>query len=56
MSFLILGFLTSLSLILAIGPQNIFVIEQGINIKLKLVIKPKIKKLIFFYLHLLSIK
>ena len=31
MSFLILGFLTSLSLILAIGPQNIFVIEQGIK-------------------------
>ena len=31
MSFLIIGFLTSLSLILAIGPQNIFVIEQGIK-------------------------
>ncbi len=31
MSFLILGFFTSLSLILAIGPQNIFVIEQGIK-------------------------
>ena len=31
MSFLILGFLTGLSLILAIGPQNIFVIEQGIK-------------------------
>ena len=31
MSFLILGFLTSLSLILAIGPQNFFVIEQGIK-------------------------
>ena len=31
MSFLILGFITSLSLILAIGPQNIFVIEQGIK-------------------------
>ena len=33
MSFLILGFITSLSLILAIGPQNIFVIEQGIKKK-----------------------
>ena len=31
MSFLVIGFLTSLSLILAIGPQNIFVIEQGIK-------------------------
>ena len=31
MSFLIIGFLTSLSLILAIGAQNIFVIEQGIK-------------------------
>ena len=31
MSYLVLGFLTSLSLILAIGPQNIFVIEQGIK-------------------------
>ena len=31
MSFLLLGFITSLSLILAIGPQNIFVIEQGIK-------------------------
>ena len=31
MSFLILGFFTGLSLILAIGAQNIFVIEQGIK-------------------------
>ena len=31
MSFLILGFLTGLSLILAIGAQNIFVIEQGLK-------------------------
>tara|TARA_B100000401_G_C52423091_1_gene539159 strand:- start:15 stop:623 length:609 start_codon:yes stop_codon:yes gene_type:complete len=30
-SFLILGFLTGLSLILAIGAQNIFVIEQGLK-------------------------
>ena len=31
MSFLILGFFTGLSLIFAIGAQNIFVIEQGLN-------------------------
>src|SRR5210317_336238 len=31
MEYLILGFLTSLSLILAIGDQNIFVIEQGLK-------------------------
>ena len=31
MSFFILGFLTGLSLILAIGAQNIFVIEQGLK-------------------------
>ena len=31
MDYLILGFLTSLSLILAIGAQNIFVIEQGLK-------------------------
>jgi L-lysine exporter family protein LysE/ArgO len=31
MSFLILGFLTGMSLILAIGAQNIFVIEQGLK-------------------------
>ena len=31
MNFLILGFLTGFSLILAIGPQNIFVIEQGLK-------------------------
>ena len=31
MEFLLLGFFTSLSLILAIGAQNIFVIEQGLN-------------------------
>tara|TARA_Y100001960_G_C14492673_1_gene737525 strand:- start:72 stop:692 length:621 start_codon:yes stop_codon:yes gene_type:complete len=31
MSFLFLGFITGLSLILAIGPQNIFVIEQGLK-------------------------
>ncbi len=31
MTYLILGFITGLSLILAIGPQNIFVIEQGIK-------------------------
>ena len=31
MSFLILGFFTGLSLILAIGAQNIFAIEQGLK-------------------------
>jgi len=31
MSFLILGFFTGLSLILALGAQNIFVIEQGLK-------------------------
>ena len=31
MEYLLLGFLTSLSLILAIGAQNIFVIEQGLK-------------------------
>ena len=33
MSYIILGFLTGLSLILAIGAQNIFVIEQGLKKK-----------------------
>ena len=33
MSYLILGFITGLSLILAIGAQNIFVIEQGLKKK-----------------------
>ena len=31
MSFLVLGFLTGLTLIFAIGPQNVFVIEQGLK-------------------------
>ena len=31
MSFIILGFITGLSLIVAIGAQNIFVIEQGLK-------------------------
>ncbi|MDB2381859.1 LysE family transporter [Candidatus Pelagibacter bacterium] len=31
MEYLLLGFFTSLSLILAIGAQNIFVIEQGLK-------------------------
>ena len=31
MYYLILGFLTGMSLILALGPQNIFVIEQGLK-------------------------
>ena len=33
MSYLLLGFLTGISLILAIGAQNIFVIEQGLKKK-----------------------
>ena len=31
MNFLLLGFVTGFSLILAIGAQNIFVIEQGLK-------------------------
>ena len=31
MSYIILGFITGISLILAIGAQNIFVIEQGLK-------------------------
>ena len=31
MSFFVLGFFTGLSLILAIGAQNIFVMEQGLK-------------------------
>ena len=31
MDYLLLGFLTGLSLILAIGAQNVFVIEQGLK-------------------------
>ncbi|MDA9687828.1 LysE family transporter, partial [Candidatus Pelagibacter sp.] len=31
MEYLLLGFITGLSLILAIGAQNIFVIEQGLK-------------------------
>ena len=31
MSFLILGFITGMSLIFAIGAQNIFVVEQGLK-------------------------
>ena len=31
MSYIILGFITGLSLILAVGAQNIFVIEQGLK-------------------------
>ena len=31
MSFLLLGFITGMSLILAIGAQNVFVIEQGLK-------------------------
>ena len=31
MTYLILGFMTGMSLILALGAQNIFVIEQGLK-------------------------
>ena len=31
MSFLVLGFITGMSLIFAIGAQNIFVVEQGLK-------------------------
>ncbi|MDC1248351.1 LysE family transporter, partial [Pelagibacteraceae bacterium] len=31
MEYLVLGFFTGISLILAIGAQNIFVIEQGLK-------------------------
>ena len=31
MNYLVLGFFTGMSLILAIGAQNIFVIEQGLK-------------------------
>ena len=31
MSFILLGFITGLSLILALGAQNIFIIEQGLK-------------------------
>ena len=31
MSYIILGFITGMSLILALGPQNIFVMEQGLK-------------------------
>ena len=31
MTYLVLGFMTGMSLILALGPQNIFVIEQGLK-------------------------
>jgi len=31
MSFLVLGFITGMSLIFAIGAQNVFVIEQGLK-------------------------
>ena len=38
MSFLLLGFFTGLSLILAIGAQNIFVIEQGLKKQLVFIV------------------
>ena len=38
MTYLILGFITGLSLILAIGAQNIFVIEQGLKKEFVLIV------------------
>ena len=38
MSFLLLGFFTGISLILAIGAQNIFVIEQGLKKKYVIIV------------------
>ena len=38
MTYILLGFLTGLSLILALGPQNIFVIEQGLKKEFVLVV------------------
>src|SRR5210317_143128 len=61
MEYLVLGFLTSLSLILAIGAQNIFVIEQGLKkqfIFLIYFIFSKIKSFntpVHFHLNLSSI-
>ena len=40
MDYLLLGFLTGLSLILAIGAQNIFVIEQGLKKKYVFLVCP----------------
>ena len=50
MEFLILGFFTGLSLILAIGAQNIFVIEQGLKKQFIFIVpknRPSIKKYFF---------
>ena len=38
MDFFVLGFITGLSLILAIGAQNIFVIEQGLKKQLVFIV------------------
>ena len=38
MTYLILGFITGLSLILALGAQNIFVIEQGLKTEFVLIV------------------
>jgi len=38
MTYLILGFITGMSLILALGPQNIFVIEQGLKKELVFIV------------------
>ena len=38
MTYLIFGFITGMSLILALGPQNIFVIEQGLKKQLVFIV------------------
>ena len=53
MEFLLLGFITGLSLILAIGAQNIFVIEQGLK-KQHIFLVCLITYLFYFYIAQMS--
>ena len=60
MDYLLLGFLTGLSLILAIGAQNIFVIEQGLKkqyvfLSMSSFVRFQIYILIFFGYFFISI-
>ena len=57
MEYLILGFFTGLSLILAIGAQNIFVIEQGLKKQHVFLVSLicSISDLILIFLGILSI-
>ena len=48
MENLILGFLTGGSLILAIGPQNLFVIEQGLKKTLYLQLRQFVQFQMYF--------